>query len=128
MSQRFRPDMRMRSGTDFRRAYATGSRARGPILVVVARENGLGRTRLGLSVGRAIWRQAVRRNRVRRLFREAFRLSYGELPAGFDLVLIPAARELEPQLEPTRAELVRTARRAVRRFREKEAGGSPGGR
>jgi ribonuclease P protein component len=78
---------RIVSKIDFERAFRQGSRARGAILLVVARENELGETRLGLSVGKSIWKGAVQRNRVRRIFREAFRLSYPELPAGFDLVL-----------------------------------------
>ena len=115
----------MRSEADFRRAYSQGSRARGAVLVVVACPNGLGVTRLGLSVGRRIWKQAVRRNRVRRIFREAFRLSYPELPPGLDLVLIPAEPRLVPALEPTCKELVKLAAKAHRRWQEKNASQSP---
>jgi ribonuclease P protein component len=110
----------VRSG-DFSRAYREGSRARGGILVVVAVPNGLDHPRLGLSVGRRIWRSAVRRNRVKRIFREAFRLEQHALPAGHDLVLIPAAPRLEPGLEATRAELVRLAAKAARRCAERRA-------
>ena len=105
---------------DFDRAFRGGSRARGSILLVVARENGLGHTRLGLSVGKSIWKGAVQRNRVRRVFRESFRVSYPELPVGYDLVLIPAAPKLEPTLAPTCAELVKLARKAVARQLEKQ--------
>lgn len=114
---------RLVSKLDFDRAFRQGARARGAILLVVARENGLGRTRLGLSVGRSIWKGAVQRNRVRRIFREAFRLSYPDLPVGVDFVLIPAAPKLVPALAPTRAELVHLARKATRRAQEKAAGG-----
>jgi ribonuclease P protein component len=111
-------------GGDFQRAYKTGARSRGEVLVVVAVPNGLDRPRLGLSVGRAIWPGAVQRNRVRRVFREAFRLSQHELPSGFDLVLIPARPRLEPELAATRDELVRHARRAAEKHaaRERSAG------
>ena len=81
----------------------------------------------GLSVGRAIWRGAVQRNRVRRVFREAFRLSRPALPAGFDFVLIPARPKLEPQLAPTRAELERLTRKLAERWaaRRAQAEGAP---
>ena len=114
----------MRRGA-FQRAFAEGSRARGSILLVVARRNGLDGTRLGLSIGKSIWKSAVRRNRVRRIFRESFRLSYPELPQGYDLVLIAGAPALEPELEATRRELVSLARKAARRFEEKVAQGPP---
>jgi ribonuclease P protein component len=110
---------------DFQRAFAEGSRARGSILLVVARRNGLAGSRLGLSIGKSIWKSAVRRNRVRRIFRESFRLSYPELPQGYDLVLIAGAPALEPELEATRRELVSLARKAARRFEEKAALGPP---
>ena len=116
--------MRMRSGSHFQRAYKSGSRARGGILVVVICENGLEVSRLGLSIGKRIWKSAVRRNRIRRVFREAFRLSYGSLPKGYDYVLIAAEPKLVPELEATRKELVHLAKKAERRLlekREKEA-------
>jgi ribonuclease P protein component len=113
--------MRLRRGRDFERAYREGSRARGGILVVVAVENGGPWSRVGLSVGRKVWRGAVQRNRVRRVFREAFRVSYGELPQGVDLVLIAAEPRLRPKLGPTSEELVKLAHKAHRRYLEKAA-------
>jgi ribonuclease P protein component len=106
---------------DFDRAFRHGSRAKGSILVVVARPNGLAHTRLGLSIGKNVWKSAVKRNRVRRIFREAFRLSYLDLPSGYDLVLIAAAPALDPVLAPTRTELVSLSHKAARRAREKRA-------
>ncbi len=79
------------------------------------RENEIGHTRLGLSVGKAIWKSAVRRNRIRRVFREAFRLSYPELPAGVDIVMIPAAPKLVPVLELVSTELVALSKKALAR-------------
>jgi ribonuclease P protein component len=112
--------MRLARKRDFERAYAEGARARGAILAVVVRANGLGFPRFGLSIGRAIWKSAVRRNRVRRVFREAFRLSRAELP-DVDIVLMAARPGLEPVLAETQAELVRLVAQAARRLREREA-------
>ncbi|HVS11549.1 MAG TPA: ribonuclease P protein component [Planctomycetota bacterium] len=113
--QRLPRALRIARQAHFQRAYRDGSRAKGSILTVVAVPNGLPHPRIGLSVGRSVWKSAVRRNRVRRIFREAFRLSRSELPAGFDLVLIPASPRLEPELAATREELVRLARKAAAR-------------
>jgi ribonuclease P protein component len=44
--------------------------------------------------------RAVQRNRLRRLYREAFRLARADLPSGLDLVLIPRG-----QAEPALADL-----------------------
>ncbi len=111
---------RLRTG-DFRRVYAEGSRARGAVLMVAVRPNGCEHSRLGLSIGKKVWKKAVQRNRVRRVFREAFRLSLPELPAGIDVVLMAASPGLVPELEATRRELVVLCAKALRRYREKRA-------
>jgi len=113
--------MRIQRTTDFGRVYREGSRAKGSILIVAVRSNDSATTRVGLSVGRKASKSAVRRNRIKRIFREAFRLSYPELPRGLDVVLIAAGPGLDPSLEDTRRELVKLTNKAHRRFREKVA-------
>ena len=53
---------------------------------MIARPNGLGHARLGLAVGVRAAGNAVNRNRVKRVVREAFRHIRQELPA-VDLVV-----------------------------------------
>lgn len=62
-------------------------KTRGPITIFTV-PNELGHCRLGLSVGSRVG-NAVARNRIKRLIREAFRLEQHELAAvgGYDLVV-----------------------------------------
>ena len=110
---------RLRLRGDFQRTYAEGSRARGAFLLVVVRANGLEHTRYGLSVGKRIWKPAVRRNRIRRVFREAFRHALPGLPKGFDVILVCVQPRLAPRLAPVQAELERLVAKAVRRWHER---------
>jgi len=113
--------LRLVRENDFKKVFSEGSRARGASLLVVVRENGLPDSRLGLSVGKSIWKSAVKRNRVRRVFREAFRLSRHELPSGIDVVMIPAAPKLVPVLSIVSRELVELSAKAVRKQRARRA-------
>jgi ribonuclease P protein component len=87
-------------------------------LIVYGRENDLPYLRLGLSVSRKVG-GATHRNRLRRLYREAFRLSRHELPIGIDLILIPR-RPDHPPLGELRESLVRLVRQLYRKL-EREA-------
>jgi ribonuclease P protein component len=98
---------------DFARIYAQGQRATGALVTVVARRRQAG-MRLGLSVSREHG-PAVRRNKIKRLLREAFRLEREALPGAFDLVLIPRRRDAKLRLAELRAELRELVAQIARR-------------
>jgi ribonuclease P protein component len=60
--------------------------ARGP-LALYSLPNDLGHPRLGISISRRVG-NAVRRNRIKRLLRDAFRAHQHDLPRGYDLVFV----------------------------------------
>ncbi|MFN0010554.1 MAG: ribonuclease P protein component [Phycisphaerales bacterium] len=82
----FRRAQRLTKDREFQAVFAAKcTRQRGP-LTIHGKLSGLRHTRLGLSVGKRVG-NAVERNRVKRLLREAFRLSQRELPPGLDLIV-----------------------------------------
>ena len=120
---------RLRTQHHFRSVYQRGKRAAGQWLTVVALrrrpvtprtanpgspagEPAPTRARLGVSVSKDHG-GAVRRNKLKRLLREAFRLERHRLPLGLDLVLIPRQRAEDFPLQALRAELVPLVERAL---------------
>ncbi len=97
-SLKFRKEEHLRRPADFRRVFERRCSVSNASLIVYGLHNELGYCRLGLWVSRKTG-PAVGRNRFRRLYREAFRLSRAELPTGLDLVLIPRGQKAPTLVE-----------------------------
>lgn len=86
---RFSKSKRLVSNRQFKAVLDCRRRAGDRNLVLYVAPNDCGFSRLGVSVGKGCG-NAVVRNRLKRLVREAFRLSQNQIPAGFDYVVMIA--------------------------------------
>jgi len=115
LPQTFPQSHRLKSTADFKRVYDRKRSVSDGVLLVYSCENGLSHSRIGLSVSRKVG-GAVVRNRYKRLYREAFRLTQHQLPSGLDFVLIPRSAPEPPSLEILLLSLVKLAHDAARKL------------
>ena len=106
----FPPAARVRAKAEFDRVFEAGKRTAEPLLALHRLDDGAP-SRLGLAVSRKVDPHAVGRNRIKRVLRDAFRKSRGELGTGaYVIVARPAAAKVDnPAL---RAAFLRVLQRA----------------
>ncbi len=102
---------RLSHTADFERVRKEGRSWAQPLFVLSASRNGLDHSRFGFIVSRRVG-SAVVRNRVKRQLREVVRRHLGEIPQGWDVVLIaraPIAGAEFSQIEQAFTEVLRRA-------------------
>jgi len=115
VANEFSKRVRLLRASEFERVFAERTSVFDSSMALHGSANDLGHPRLGLVVSRRVG-GAVQRNRWKRLLREAFRLTQGELPP-LDLVCIPRAA-WPPTLKELQASLCRLAVRIERKHSE----------
>jgi len=113
-------NVQLRSKSDYSNVYAQGVRIRGKYMRIVAATStqDVG-ARMGLSVSRKFEKSAVKRNRIRRVLRAAFRLQRQSLPT-LDLVLIPTRNDLSYRAPIIESELVKLCAKAIEKLDERQ--------
>lgn len=140
--ERFRKADRLRKRSEFTAARSQGRRVhtrhfvllalpdaeRHPVTVRPLRPEA---TRLGVTVTKRTFKQAVRRNRVKRVLREVFRRNRALFPPGIDLVIIAKAGADALSYQQVRDELAQVSRalhRAVTAPAPRHRGPGDGGK
>ncbi|HHU70037.1 MAG TPA: ribonuclease P protein component [Thermoanaerobacterales bacterium] len=79
---------RLTKNSEFKKIYKHGRSIADRYIVLYYLKNELGISRLGVSVRKKIG-NSVKRNRVKRLIKEAFRLNRNRIVNGYDIIIIP---------------------------------------
>ncbi len=94
----FPKTLRLRRKREFDSVFRNGQPFRNGLFLLLCAANSLEYTRMGMMVGRRFG-PSVKRNRLKRLCREAFRLGRSALPQGLDFVAIPKSSPADYTLE-----------------------------
>ena len=74
-------DLKLLTAENYQNVFSKAERFGNYSFTVLARKNELGHPRLGLAVSKKCAKRAVDRNRIKRLFRESFRINQHKLPS-----------------------------------------------
>ena len=94
----------------FRRLYATSGHANS-YLVLYARKNRTGENRVGITVSKKLGKAHVR-NRVRRRFREVYRLNEEKFQPGWDIVVVARTKSIHADFGKLTAAYLQLAEKA----------------
>ncbi len=94
----------------FRRLYGSQGQANS-YLVLYARRNRTQNNRVGITVGKKLGKAHVR-NRVRRRFREIYRLNEDKFQPGWDIVVVARHRSIDADFQKLTAAYLQLADKA----------------
>ncbi|MBI4762735.1 MAG: ribonuclease P protein component [Chloroflexota bacterium] len=107
MQRRFR----LTRSEDFKRVRRSGKSYAHPLVVLMVQKSEQPRLRVGIAAGKTVG-TAIRRNRAKRILREAMRSLIPHIASHFDLILIARPSLARASFEETRRALLDLFQRA----------------
>ncbi len=100
----------LKSNYEFRRLYSKGKSAASQYAVVYCRKNRSPVNKLGLTVSAKIG-NAVERNRIRRRYKEIYRLNEGKFNSGYDIVIVARSKSRYSRYHELEADFLSLSKR-----------------
>jgi ribonuclease P protein component len=102
---------RLKKNWDFKRVYRYGRTVVSRNIVLYYCPNGMAFNRLGFSISKRVGKSVVR-NKVRRIYREAFSVVEKKIGKGYDFVLIARKPAVDVSFQEACKELLNLCRKA----------------
>jgi len=91
----FPKEGRLKSNSDFINIYRRGRIFRGENFLLYILPNGLDRNRIGFSISKKKVKKSTKRNRIKRLLRESYRLNSANFRKGLDMIMSLSRENVE---------------------------------
>ena len=88
----FKKYERLLKGSEFLDVSLNGKKGHTKNFVVIFKTNGKDSSRIGITIRKRVG-NSVKRNRIKRLIREFFRLNKHKIPKGYDIVVIASKQD-----------------------------------
>lgn len=108
----------LKKNYEFMRIFKKGRFQAGKFMTLYVLENRFGSNRLGITASRKVG-NSVKRNRLKRLIRENYRLIEDNIESGFDIIFVARESNIMPEFDDIRKEMKYLLKRLNLLFQEK---------
>ena len=101
---------RLKKSWEYKRVYRRGQALVSRKIVLYSYPNRTGESRIGFSISKKVGK-SVQRNRIKRIYGEAFRQIYDQIKPGYDFVIVARKAAVDVSFAQAREELLNLCRK-----------------